>query len=161
MIRDVLAKDVKEITDIYNYYIRNSVATLEEHEVDESFFENEILKVTKKFPWYVYEDNNKISGFAYASEWKGRSGYRNSVQLTVYLHPKIASKGIGTLFYKTLIEKLKTMQIHTIMGGISLPNEASVRLHEKFGFEKVAHYKEIGYKFNKWVDVAYWQLTLE
>lgn len=160
MIRKVSINDVTAITDIYNYYIRNSVANLEETEVDESFFKDKILKDATRFPWLVYEENHKIIGFAYASEWKARSGYKKSAELTVYLHHNNASKGIGSQLYKAVIDRLKEMDVHVAMGGISLPNEASVRLHEKFGFEKVAHYKEIGYKFNKWVDVGYWQLII-
>lgn len=160
MIREVSIKDAKAITDIYNYYIRNSVANLEETEIDESFFNDKILKDATRFPWLVYEKDHKIIGFAYASEWKARSGYKKSAELTVYLHHNNASKGIGTRLYKAVIDRLKEMDVHAVVGGISLPNEASVRLHEKFGFEKVAHYKEIGYKFNKWVDVGYWQLII-
>lgn len=161
MIRNVTLEDTTAITEIYNYYIKNSVATLEEQTVSESYFKDEVVKVTQEFPWFVYEVEGNIIGFANASSWKTRSGYRKSAQLMVYLHPEKVSKGIGTLLYSAVIDVLKEKEIHTIMGGISLPNEASIKLHEKFGFVKVAHYKEIGFKFNKWVDVGYWQLTLK
>jgi len=62
--------------------------------------------------------------------------------------------------YTALINELKRLNIHAVIGGISLPNEASIALHEKFGFRKIAHFKEVGFKFNKWVDVGYWELTL-
>ena len=161
MIRNVTLEDVSAITEIYNYYIKNSVATLEEQTVSESYFKDEIIKVTKEFPWFVYEVAGEIIGFANANSWKIRSGYKKSAQLMVYLHPEKISNGVGTLLYSAVIDELKEKDIHVIMGGISLPNEASIKLHEKFGFEKVAHYKEIGFKFNNWVDVGYWQLTLK
>jgi len=160
LIRKVTIQDAQAITDIYNYYIKNSVATLEEKTVSSYFFVDEISSITKKLPWFVYETDGKILGYAYAGKWKVRSGYKKSVALTVYLHPEATKKGIGTALYKAVIDEIKKLDIHIIMGGISLPNEASVRLHEKFGFVKAAHFKEIGYKFNKWVDVGYWQLTL-
>ncbi|TYP99948.1 phosphinothricin acetyltransferase [Tenacibaculum adriaticum] len=161
MIRKVTLQDAATITNIYNYYVRTSVATLEEQEVSEEYFKDEIKNITKKFPWFVYEVNNQILGFANASAWKTRSGYKKSVQLMVYLNPDTTSKGIGSLLYDAVISKLKELDVHVLMGGISLPNEASVKLHEKFGFKKAAHFKEIGYKFNKWVDVGYWQLILK
>ncbi|MDY0780353.1 N-acetyltransferase family protein [Tenacibaculum sp. IB213877] len=161
MIRKVTPKDAKAITDIYNYYVRTSVATLEENEVSEKYFTDQINEVTQKFPWFVYEVNNEIIGFANASAWKTRSGYKKSVQLTIYLSPNTTSKGIGSLLYESVINELQKLDVHILMGGISLPNDASVRLHEKFGFVKSAHFKEIGYKFNNWVDVGYWQLVLK
>ncbi len=100
-------------------------------------------------------------GYAYASEWKSRCAYRYSVETTVYLHPDARGKGIGTLLYQELIRKLSKLELHAAIGGIALPNDASVALHEKIGFKKAAHFKQVGYKFNKWVDVGYWELILK
>jgi L-amino acid N-acyltransferase YncA len=69
-------------------------------------------------------------------------------------------KGIGTTLYKELLDRLKTLDIHVILGGITLPNPISVRLHEKLGFKKVAHFTQVGHKFGRWLDVGFWQLTL-
>ena len=160
MIRKVTLQDSNQLKDIYNYYINHSIATLEETEISDMYFINLIKTITPKFPWYVYEVNKEIIGFASASPWKERSGYKNSVQLSVYLRPNNHHKGIGTKLYTKVIDDVKKQGIKVLMGGISLPNEASVRLHEKFGFVKAAHFNKIGYKFNKWVDVGYWQLIL-
>jgi phosphinothricin acetyltransferase len=94
-------------------------------------------------------------GYAYASPWAGRCSYRFSVETTIYLNVKAKGRGIGSELYSELIKKLKALNYHVIIGSITLPNEASVALHEKFGFEKVAHYKEIGFKYNRWLDVGY------
>jgi L-amino acid N-acyltransferase YncA len=76
------------------------------------------------------------------------------------VHPGLGGTGIGSELYSQLLSALKSGGVHAVMGGIALPNDASVRLHEKFGFKKVAHFKEVGFKFDRWIDVAYWQLTL-
>jgi phosphinothricin acetyltransferase len=78
----------------------------------------------------------------------------------VYLRPDSLDQGIGSKLYAALLNELRERQMHTVMGGIALPNEASVIFHEKFGFEKVAHFKEVGRKFDNWIDVGYWQLRL-
>ena len=102
-----------------------------------------------------------IQGYAYATDWKPRGAYRHSVESTVYLRNGQSGHGYGSQLYSKLIELLMRLQVHTVIGGIAQPNEESIALHEKFGFVKVAHFKEVGYKFDQWVDVAYWQLILE
>jgi phosphinothricin acetyltransferase len=78
----------------------------------------------------------------------------------VYIKPQAINKGIGTTLYKNLIQEMKALQVHCLIGGIALPNNGSIALHEKLNFKKVAHFTEVGFKLNKWVDVAYWQLLL-
>ncbi len=160
MIRQVSIEDADKIAEIYNYFIESTIATFEEQLIDVEEMKKRILGVIQKFPWIVYENNRQIMGYAYAGIWKNRSAYKHSVEITVYLNQKITSNGIGSKLYYELIKQLKELGVHVVIGGISLPNEISVALHEKFGFKKVAHFKEVGYKFNKWVDVGYWQLTI-
>ncbi len=78
----------------------------------------------------------------------------------MYVDPVATTKGIGSQLYQLLLAELREREMHTVIGGISLPNDASVALHEKFGFQKVAYFKEVGWKFDKWIDVGYWQLVL-
>ena len=160
MIRNATINDAKAIAEIYNYYVKNHIATFEETPVAISFFEDKIEKITKKFPWFVYQIDGEVIGYAYASSWKTRSAYNKTVEISVYLKHDIIHKGIGTKLYEKLISVLMEQGYRVLIGGVSLPNETSVRLHEKFGFKKVAHFKEVGYKFNKWVDVGYWQLII-
>lgn len=157
MIRNATINDATAITAIYNYYIENSVATFEENQVNAIHFEEKIKKDLEKFPWFVFEENESIIGYASSNAWKNRSGYSKTVEVSVYLKNGVTQKGIGSRLYKRLLEELINNGFYTILAGISLPNDASVRLHEKFDFKKVAHFKEVGYKFNKWVDVGYWQ----
>jgi phosphinothricin acetyltransferase len=160
MIRSVRLSDAKAITDIHNYYILNSVANLEENCTPVSMTEECIKTTIIALPWLVYEHDNEIIGYAYAGIWKPRSGYNQTAETTVYLKHDIIQRGIGTLLYKELIRQLKELSFKELIGGISLPHPQSVGLHEKMGFEKVAHFKRVGYKFGQWVDVGYWQLSL-
>lgn len=157
MIRNVRNSDIPFITAIYNYYIKNTIITFEEEEIDEIETGKRIEEVRNAYPWIVYEENKKPVGYAYASKWRERSAYRFSAESTVYLNKDYSGKGIGSMLLIELIEKSKTKNIHSLIGGIALPNKASIKLHEKFDFKKCAHFKEVGYKFGKWIDVGYWE----
>ena len=160
MIRAIKQNDAGEVAAIYNYYIENTTVTFEESPVSAEVMAQRIESHNPELPWIVYEEDNEIIGYAYVSEWKSRCAYRFSVEGTVYLKHGKTGKGIGTRLYKELIRRLDKDKIHVVIGGIALPNEASIALHTKLGFEKVAQFKEVGFKFNKWVDVGYWELII-
>ena len=161
MIRDATLNDAAKIVDIYNHYISDSVVTFEQEIISAGIMQERISKVLdSKLPWLVAEQDSNIIGYCYATPWKERSAYRFSVEVTVYLHPQVKGRGWGSQLYQSLFEQLKQKQIHAVMGGITLPNEASIKLHEKFGMNKVAHFKQVGYKFEQWLDVGYWQKIL-
>ncbi|MEN8905952.1 MAG: N-acetyltransferase family protein [Clostridiales bacterium] len=162
IIRKIQLKDAKEISRIYNYYIKNTIITFEENEIDYLEIENRIKNITSKYPWYVYEDNNgNILGYAYASKWKARYSYRFTAETTIYLDSSNTGKGIGLKLYTELLDSLKFLNIHAVMAIISIPNEKSQNIHEKLGFKKAAHFKEVGYKFGKWIDIGYWEMLLD
>ena len=160
MIREVNLTDALAIAEIYNFHVHNTIVTFDLSPVSESEMKDTIQNVIKTHPWYVYVEDNKVVGYAYAHSWKTRSAYDATVESSIYISEDFTGKGIGFELYQHLINELKQRKIHVVIGGISLPNEASVSIHEKFGFEKVAHFKEVGFKFNKWIDVGYWQLTI-
>jgi L-amino acid N-acyltransferase YncA len=161
MIRPATPGDAAAIADIYNYYVTETVVTFEEQPVSVTEMTERIAEIAQaNLPWLVCEHDGRVTGFAYASKWKGRCAYRHSAESTVYLERGATGRGIGRLLYAGLIEQLRTRNLHAVLGGIALPNEASVALHEKMGFTKVAHFKEVGHKLNRWVDVAYWQLLI-
>ena len=103
---------------------------------------------------------DQIVGFAKASPWKGRCAYLWSAEVTVYVHPARHGRGIGTALYARLIDILRAQGYRSLVGGITLPNAASVALHESFGFRRVALFEKIGWKFDRWHDVGYWELLL-
>ena len=160
MIRTVKLGDAREIAEIYNYYILNSCVTFEELAVSPEEMRGRIEATKLKFPWLVFEKESEILGYAYASAWKPRSAYKHTAEITVYLKKEATKNGFGSLLYAALISQLIDLGFHALIGGISLPNEASIALHEKFGFEKIAQFKEVGYKFQKWIDVGYWELLI-
>jgi L-amino acid N-acyltransferase YncA len=160
LIRRAIPQDATAIAEIYNFYVTNSVITFDEVPISPSDILTQIEKYDDSLPWLVYEENNEICGYAYASNWKSRCAYKQSIESTIYLSNHFFGKGIGTKLYEALINELKKQDYHAIIGGISLPNEGSIALHEKLGFEKVAQFKEVGYKFDQWIDVGYWELII-
>lgn len=111
-------------------------------------------------PWLVAGLEGTIAGYAYATRWRERRGYRFSAEVTGYVTPERAGQGVGTALYARLLAELRERGFHAVLGGIALPNESSVALHEKFGFRKVAHFEQTGFKFDRWIDVGYWELLL-
>ena len=157
MIRNAKPEDAQAICDIYNYYVLNTIVTFEEDIVLADDMAERIRKNQEKYIWLVYEQEGEIIGYAYAGEWKSRCSYRFSVESSVYLKHGFSGRGIGSKLYDALFKELKKTNTHAVIGGISLPNEGSIALHEKFGFEKIAQFKEVGFKFDKWIDVGYWE----
>lgn len=160
MIRPVEPEDAAALCALYNHYIANSIVTFEEQPVPVDEFRHRIETIIEAYPWLVSEVDGDIAGYVYASPWKMRNAYRFSAESTIYLDGRFQGRGIGTALYERLIAELRERDIHALMAGIALPNDASVALHEKVGFEKVAHFDEVGWKFHKWIDVAYWELKL-
>ena len=160
-IRAAAPADAPGIANIYNHYIAETIVTFEEELVSAAEIARRIEDVrSASLPWLVAEQAGRIAGYAYATRWRDRPGYRWSAEVTVYLAPAEAGRGIGSALYAALFPILQARGIHAVMGGIALPNEASVALHEKFGMLKVAHFNEAGFKLDRWVDVGYWQRTL-
>jgi L-amino acid N-acyltransferase YncA len=160
MIRSATTEDATRIAEIYNHYVLHSTITFEEQAVPVDEMRQRIAEIVDGLPWLVWLEDSVVQGFAYASKWKGRSAYRYSAESTVYLAKDSMGKGIGSRLYQALLAELRERRFHTVIGGIALPNAASVALHEKLGFEKVSQFREVGWKFNRWIDVGYWQLIL-
>ena len=161
MIRTATKADTAKIAEIYNYYITHTSITFEKEPVSADEIYTRISDVlNSSLPWLVVENDDGLVGYAYATKWRARPAYKHSVETTVYLSKDHSGKGFGKLIYSNLIAQLTSTGFHTAIGGIALPNEASVRLHETLGFKKVAHFQEVGYKFEKWIDVGFWQIML-
>lgn len=159
-IRDATEADAAAICDIYNHYITDSHISFEERPVTEAEMRQRMAALPTSFPWLVIEEGEKVQGYAYAKPWSDRSAYRHSAECAVYLDKDQTGQGLGKALYTALIDRLQDLSIHSVIGGVALPNPASVALHESMGFEKVAHFKEVGWKMNRWIDVAYWELML-
>lgn len=161
MIRTVKLTDASDICGIYNHYIINTIITFDEEPVTVREMEERISEVSAKYPWVVFEENERVEGFSYASDWKSRCAYRYSVESSIYISPSLTNRRIGIRLYTELLKRLREMNIHSVIGGIALPNIPSIKLHENFGFKNVAKFNDVGWKFNKWIDVGYWQLIMK
>lgn len=165
LIRAAAATDSESLAQIYNHYINNTVVTFEELPVSALEMAARIQAVqAASLPWLVAETTGPekaLLGYAYATPWKSRAAYRYSVESSVYLQPQQTGRGYGRLLYTALLDTLVSCgSVHSVMGGIALPNAASVALHECLGFTKVAHLNEVGFKRDQWLDVGYWQRLL-
>lgn len=134
MIRPCHPSDASRICEIYNHYVRETVITFEELPVTEADMAQRIGDAIERLPWLVSEQSGAIVGYAYATPWKARSAYRFAVESTVYLAPEFTGRGIGSALYQALVAELRNCGVHCAVGGISLPNAASIALHEKLGF---------------------------
>ena len=160
-IRPASPADAERICTIYNHYIASTTISFEEEPVAAADMAQRIADVASaNLPWLVMEEGGKLIGYAYATKWRVRAAYRFAVESSVYFDPAHAGQGAGTVLYQALLAELRRRELHLVIGGIAQPNEASVRLHERLGFTKVAHFSEVGLKFGRWVDVAYWQLKI-
>ena len=161
MIRPVQLADADQIAAIYDYYVTETVITFEEDRVSGQQFQQRIQKtLDAAMPWLVAEVEGQIAGYAYAGQWRERVAYKHTVESAIYVSQTQTGQGIGTSLYSVLLGELEKLDIHCVLGGIALPNPASVQLHQRLGFEKVAHHREVGRKFEEWIDVGFWQIEL-
>ncbi|PCJ64516.1 MAG: phosphinothricin acetyltransferase [Bacteroidetes bacterium] len=156
-IREAQVSDAGPITNIYNYYIRETILTFDLDEIGISDFEKKIPTIQKSYPFIVATQNNRVIGYAYASQWKTKAAYKHTAETTIYMNPDDRSKGTGLRLYNALLSSMPLYDLVTAIGGITIPNEASIKLHKKLGFHKVAEFKKVGFKFDEWIDVEYWQ----
>jgi len=161
IVRPALPDDAVEIAYIYNHYIATSHATFEVEPIDGG----EMLHRMEEgwdggYPFLVAEDDRAIMGYAFGRPFRQRHAYLHSIEVAVYTRPGSDDQGIGSMLYDGLLTVVKAAHYHAAIAGISLPNDASIGLHEKFGFEKVAHFREVGRKFDRWIDVGYWELIV-
>jgi phosphinothricin acetyltransferase len=157
-IREVKFEDAAKVADVYNYYIQNTHHTFETEPLSADEMQERIHKVIEDYPFLVAEEDGEILGYACATKFRLRQAYEFSTEVSIYVRNAAKQKGIGTALYRRLFEELSKTDVHAIVAGISLPNDASVHFHEKLGFEKVAHFREVGYKLGRWIDVGYWEL---
>lgn len=157
-IRKVDLADAAQIAEIYNYYILNTHHTFETEPLSADEMRQRIAETSDDYPYLIAEYEGVIQGYVYAAQFKLRQAYKHSVEVSIYVRNQAKQKGIGSELYQRLFGELAETDVHALMAGISLPNEASVRFHEKLGYEKVAHFKEVGYKLGRWVDVGFWEM---
>lgn len=162
MIRLATEQDVNAIADIYNHYVLNTAASFEEVAVSAVEIGRRLSVVQQAgLPWLIAEADGELLGYAYASKWNPREAYRYTVEVTIYMAPDETGQGAGTGLYQALFAELHKAGYHTAIAVITLPNTASVRIHEKFGMKQSGYFAAVGYKFDRWIDVGYWLGSLQ
>ncbi|MGW3934453.1 N-acetyltransferase family protein [Streptomyces phaeochromogenes] len=163
-VRPGVESDLDALTDIYNHYVRETPIT----------FDTATFTPVERRPWLLSHpedgphrlmvatagDSQRILGYATSSAFRPKPAYETSVEVTIYLAPDAGGRGVGTLLYKALFAALTDEDLHRAYAGIAQPNEASVRLHERFGFRHVGTYREVGRKFGRYWDVAWYEKEL-
>ncbi len=160
MIRSATPEDAAQVAAIYNHYVENTVISFETEVISDSEMRTRITHGLSFCPWLVAKIDGALLGYAYASPWSTKTGYKMSVETTLYVAQDHRREGIGIELHKMLIDQLKPQDFHCALGVIALPNPGSVALHEKLGYRKVGELQEVGWKLGQWVNVGYWQLLL-
>ena len=159
-VRLAISNDASEIIDIYSPSVLTTAVSFETVVPPIEEMQKRIAFCLEKFPWIVCTIDGKVAGYVYASKHRDREAYQWSCECSVYVHDDFRGKGIGKVLYQLLFEILKMQGFRNVYAGITLPNEASVQLHEKCGFRSFAMYENIGYKFHNWHTVGWWKLQV-
>lgn len=154
------ARDAARCAAIYSPFVRGSAVSFEERPPSADQFAERITRITETHPWLVAEQGEQLAGFAYGCPHRERAAYRWAAEVTVYVDPAHHRHGVGRSLYQRLFELLKAQGLYVLCAGVTLPNPASVALHESLGFVPVGVYRRIGFKLGRWHDVGWWQLAL-
>jgi L-amino acid N-acyltransferase YncA len=155
------AGDAAQIAAIYAPFCLETAISFETTAPDEATMRERIRTLIQRYPWLVaVSGTGDVLGYAYAGKHRERAAYRWSVDFTAYLAPEAKRRGIGTELYRALVKVCQALGYYRAFAGITLPNEASVRLHEKIGFQPIGVYRRVGFKLGKWHDVGWWSLDL-
>lgn len=159
-IRAATIDDAAAVAEIYRPIVESTTISFEETAPGADEIARRIHETTRTHPWLIAQSGEGVAGYAYGSRHRERSAYRYSVDVSVYVAQTARRCGIGAALYEALFVRLRELGFHRAFAGIALPNEASIRLHRRCGFEPVGIYKEVGRKFDRWLDVSWWQKAL-
>lgn len=160
IIRPVKIDDAEALSIIYKYYVDNFSYSFEYVAPSASEFAGRITEITRKFPFFVCEDNGEILGYAYAHKFRDRKAYQWVCEISIYVKNGCIQKGVGKLLYDNLLPALKKQGFIKAFAVLGCPNEGSEIFHQKMGFSLVATLPGIGYKHGSWHDVKYYVLEL-
>lgn len=152
--------DIDAVTAIYAHYVAHTVVTFDTERPTPQTMADTLAPVLKNYPAYVCMDDGRMAGYCYVHPWKARAAYALTLETTIYLHPEYTGRGLGTQLMDTLVAACRRRGFHALVACITIPNEASTTLHERLGFRRVSHFREVGRKFDRWLDVADYELLL-
>lgn len=156
------ATDAAQVAAIYAPFCLETAVSFETIAPDEAAMRERISTLTQRYPWLVaVSETGDVLGYAYAGKHRERAAYLWSLDFTAYVAPEAKRRGIGTELYRGLMKICQCLGYYRAFAGITLPNEASVRLHEKIGFRPVGIYRRVGFKLGRWHDVGWWSIDLQ
>lgn len=161
LIRSATLHDAVAIQAIYAPYVMDTAITFEETPPSVVEMRERMASILPSYPWLVYAEQGEILGYAYACQHRSREAYRWSVDVAIYLKQGLGGRGIGRKLYEPLLDILKSQGYVNAFAGITLPNAASVGIHETLGFTPIGIYENVGFKIGSWHDVGWWQLAFE
>lgn len=160
VVRASEAADAGAMAELTNYFIRETAIHFGTEELPASYFAEAIARDRGRYPWLTAEVDGRFAGYAKAGLWRERAAYARTVETGIYIASEFRGRGVGRALYARMFEELKTAGYHAVVAGATMPNDASVRLHESVGFEFVGRFREVGRKFDQWHDVGWWQRML-
>lgn len=153
--------DAQKCLSIYAPIVRETPISFEIEPPSEEEFRQRILSILEQMPWLVCEIDGELLGYAYAAKYRERAAFQWSVESSIYVNAAYKRKGVGIALYTSLIKMLQLQGFYNVYAGVTLPNQASVALHEAVGFSPLGIYPAIGYKLGTWHDLGWWQLSLQ
>jgi phosphinothricin acetyltransferase len=160
ILRPARESDFVPIVDLTNHYIAHTSIHFSYDPLAPGDMRALWLRDRDRYPWFVAEIDGQFAGYAKAAPWRERAAYQWVAELGIYVAERSHRTGVGSALYTRVIEECARAGFDSVLGGITLPNDPSVRLHEKLGFVKVAHFPRVGYKLGAWYDVGFWQRFL-
>ncbi|MFM1872325.1 MAG: hypothetical protein RL398_1747 [Planctomycetota bacterium] len=159
-VRPARADDFAAIASICNHYIANTTIHFGADAVTAEQLRDEWRGDAHRFPWWVAISDDHVVGYAKAGTFRARAAYRWTVETGIYMAPDCVGRGLGTPLYVRLLDTLRSQGYRAAIGGITLPNPGSIRLHERLGFTHEGTLRAIGFKHGRWIDVGFWRLGL-
>ncbi len=160
-IRAATEQDAEGVRAIYAPIVRETAISFEWDEPDAAEMARRIRTIGVEYPWVVAEDAGAVAGYAYAYPWRARAAYRWVAETAIYVAPAARRRGVARATYAELLQRMRSLGYRGAIGGIALPNPASIALHESLGFRHVADFPRAGFKFGRWHDIGFWRLDLE
>jgi L-amino acid N-acyltransferase YncA len=160
-VRAATAADLAAISEVYGHAVRTSVATFDTSDPPTAYWAEKVASTDRGDHVLVVDDGGVVVGFAYSGGFRGRPAYARTRETSIYLAPSAVGRGAGRSAYSRLIDLLRADGMHCAVAVVAQPNPASVALHESLGFELVGTLREVGRKFDRWIDTRWYQLLLE
>jgi len=159
-IRSATEDDASQVLSIYRPVVQETAISFELSTPTVDEMRKRIQSAVKSYAWLVAEVDDEIAGYAYGSAYRPRQAYQFSVEVSAYVSEHYRGQGVARTLYHALFDVLRSRQFHCAVAGIALPNDPSIALHKSLGFERIGLFREVGFKFDQWHNVDWWQLKL-